>query len=86
MNLKKIVNECSDIFGDVSYVAHNEPDFITLVYSSMVLLELKEVNSNTIEYTIVYLGTDKYKVKLIKTTSEKVILNSILNSVAEELE
>lgn len=85
INLRNIVAECSDIFGDVSYVVHDNPDLVVLVYSSMVLFELKIKNSNTFEYTIVYLGTDKYKVKLIKTTSENVILNSILNSVAEGL-
>ena len=65
INLKNIVKEISDVFGDPLYVANDYPDQITLVYSSMVLFE--------------------YKMKKIKTTTEKVILDSILNSVAEGL-
>lgn len=85
INLKNIIKEVSDIFGDPLYVVHNYPDQITLVYSSMVLFELKRESSDIIEYTIIYLGTGEYKMKKIKTTTEKVILDSILNSVAEGL-
>lgn len=84
INLKNIVKEISDVFGDPLYVANDYPDQITLVYSSMVLFELKRESSDIIEYTIIYLGTGEYKMKKIKTT-EKVILDSILNSVAEGL-
>lgn len=85
INLKNIVKEISDVFGDPLYVANDYPDQITLVYSSMVLFELKRESSDIIEYTIIYLGTGEYKMKKIKTTTEKVILDSILNSVAEGL-
>ncbi len=85
VNLKNIVKEISDVFGDPLYVANDYPDQITLVYSSMVLFELKRESSDIIEYTIIYLGTGEYKMKKIKTTTEKVILDSILNSVAEGL-
>jgi hypothetical protein len=51
----------------------------------MVLFELRKESSDIIEYTIIYLGTKEYKMKKIKTTTEKVILDSILNSVAEGL-
>lgn len=86
INLKNIVKEISDVFGDpLLYVANDYPDQITLVYSSMVLFELKRESSDIIEYTIIYLGTGEYKMKKIKTTTEKVILDSILNSVAEGL-
>lgn len=85
INLKNIVKEISDVFGDPLYVANDYPDQITLVYSSMVLFELKRESSDIIEYTIIYLGTGEYKTKKIKTTTEKVILDSILNSVAEGL-
>lgn len=84
VNLKNIVKEISDVFGDPLYVANDYPDQITL-YSSMVLFELKRESSDIIEYTIIYLGTGEYKMKKIKTTTEKVILDSILNSVAEGL-
>lgn len=84
INLKNIVKEISDVFGDPLYVANDYPDQITLVYSSMVLFELKRESSDIIEYTIIYLGTGEYKMKKIKTT-EKVILDSILNSVVEGL-
>lgn len=86
INLKNIVKEISDVFGDPLYIANDYPDQITLVlYSSMVLFELKRESSDIIEYTIIYLGTGEYKMKKIKTTTEKVILDSILNSVAEGL-
>lgn len=87
INLKNIVKEISDVFGDPLYVVNDYPDQITLVYSSMVLFELKRESSDIIEYTIIYLGTGEYeyKMKKIKTTTEKVILDSILNSVAEGL-
>lgn len=85
INLKNIVKEISDVFGNPLYVANDYPDQITLVYSSMVLFELKRESSDIIEYTIIYLGTGEYKMKKIKTTTEKVILDSILNSVAEGL-
>ena len=85
VNLKNIVKEISDVFGDPLYVANDYPDQITLVYSSMALFELKRESSDIIEYTIIYLGTGEYKMKKIKTTTEKVILDSILNSVAEGL-
>lgn len=84
INLKNIVKEISDVFGDPLYVVNDYPDQITLVYSSMVLFELKRESSDIIEYTIIYLGTGEYKMKKIKTTTEKVILDSILNSVAEK--
>ena len=41
INLKNIVKEISDVFGDPLYVANDYPDQITLVYSFMVLFELK---------------------------------------------
>lgn len=87
INLKNIIKEVSDIFGDPLYVVHDYPDQITLVFSSMVLFELRKESSDIIEYTIIYLGTKtkEYKMKKIKTTTEKVILDSILNSVAEGL-
>lgn len=55
INLKNIVKEISDVFGDPLYVANDYPDQITLVYSSMVLFELKRESSDIIEYTIIYL-------------------------------
>ena len=76
INLKNIVKEISDVFGDPLYVVNDYPDQITLVYSSMVLFELKRESSDI---------TGEYKMKKIKTTTEKVILDSILNSVAEGL-
>lgn len=85
INLKNIIKEVSDIFGDPLYVVHDYPDQITLVFSFMVLFELRKESSDIIEYTIIYLGTKEYKMKKIKTTTEKVILDSILNSVAEGL-
>ena len=50
INLKNIVKEISDVFGDPLYVANDYPDQITLVYSSMVLFELKRESSDIIEY------------------------------------
>ena len=73
INLKNIVKEISDVFGDPLYVANDYPDQITLVYSSMVLFELKRESSDIIEYTIIYLGTGEYKMKKIKTTTEKAV-------------
>lgn len=51
VNLKNIVKEISDVFGDPLYVANDYPDQITLVYSSMVLFELKRESSDIIEYS-----------------------------------
>lgn len=85
MNLKKVVVECSEVFGDPVHVIISEKDHIRLIYSSGVLFELQKLQDNYIEYTIIYLGVgSKYYMRKIKTISEEVITRVILQTILDE--
>lgn len=87
MNLRNVVLECSEIFGDPSYVIISEKEHMRVVYSTMVLLELQKLQDNYVDITIIYIGSGaKYLIKQIKTESEKVIVRKILEMILEKEE